>query len=81
MKKRHFIQILFLFYTGISSQSLSGQVSNFDFYGMEDGLGQAIVKSILQDKEGNMWFGTMAGVSRFDGQKFYNFDTKDGLAS
>jgi len=34
----------------------------------------------LQDKTGNLWFGTTGdGVYRFDGKLFTNFTMKDGL--
>ena len=34
----------------------------------------------LQDKAGNLWFGTTGdGVYRYDGKSFTNFTTKDGL--
>ena len=36
----------------------------------------------LQDKAGNMWFGTTGeGVYRYDGKSFSNFTEKDGLSS
>lgn len=35
-----------------------------------DGLSQATVNSIVQDKHGFMWFGTQEGLNRYDG---YNF--------
>ena len=36
----------------------------------------------LQDKAGNLWFGTTAdGVYRYDGKLFINFTMKDGLSS
>ncbi len=36
----------------------------------------------LQDKAGNLWFGTTgSGVYRYDGKLFYNYTTKDGLNS
>jgi ligand-binding sensor domain-containing protein len=36
----------------------------------------------LQDKAGNLWFGTTgSGVYRYDGKLFYNYTTKDGLKS
>ena len=51
-------------------------------YDVTDGLGGGIVVSILQDREGYLWFGTNGGgVSRYDGQKFITFTTKDGLAN
>ena len=33
-----------------------------------------------QDREGHLWFGTPGGASRYDGQTFRTFTTKDGLA-
>jgi ligand-binding sensor domain-containing protein len=36
----------------------------------------------IQDKNGNLWFGTTGdGVYRFDGKLFTNYTTKDGLSS
>ncbi len=36
----------------------------------------------LQDKAGNMWFGTTGqGIYRYDGNSFTNFTTEDGLSS
>jgi len=36
----------------------------------------------LQDKSGNLWFGTTGeGVYRYDGKSFTNFTEKDGLSS
>jgi ligand-binding sensor domain-containing protein/signal transduction histidine kinase/DNA-binding response OmpR family regulator len=46
---------------------------NFDFYSQEHGLPSNQIHSILQDKEGWMWFGTSQGVCRFDGYKFTVF--------
>jgi ligand-binding sensor domain-containing protein len=35
----------------------------------------------LQDRAGNLWFGTTGeGVYRYDGKSFSNFTTKDGLS-
>ena len=36
-------------------------------YSVEDGLSQKTVMSILQDRQGYMWFGTWDGLNRFDG--------------
>jgi ligand-binding sensor domain-containing protein len=36
----------------------------------------------LQDKAGNLWFGTAgSGVYRYDGKLFFNYTTKDGLSN
>ncbi|MFN0057253.1 MAG: two-component regulator propeller domain-containing protein [Planctomycetota bacterium] len=44
-----------------------------------DGLPNNAVGSILEDKSGNIWFGTgHGGISRFDGRDFTNF-TEQGI--
>ena len=39
------------------------------------------MRAIAQDREGHLWFGTSGGASRYDGQTFRTFTTKDGLAN
>lgn len=40
------------------------------------------VRCTVQDKAGNLWFGTTgAGVYKYDGKSFINFTEKDGLLS
>lgn len=41
----------------------------FRHIGMSDGLSQASVMSITQDKLGRMWFGTREGITIYDGEK------------
>ena len=44
-----------------------------------DGLPNNAVSGILEDKSGNIWFGTVhGGISRFDGKNFTNF-TQQGV--
>ena len=50
-------------------------------YDSIDGLVGGGVNSILQDREGVLWFGCGDGISRYDGQNFTAFTTKDGLAN
>ena len=39
------------------------------------------VREVFEDKDGNLWFGTLArGVARYDGASLTYFTTKDGLA-
>jgi ligand-binding sensor domain-containing protein len=40
----------------------------------DDGLPQSTVSSIVQTKEGYIWFGTQEGLVRFDGIEFTVFD-------
>lgn len=42
----------------------------FKSLGVEDGLSQNMVYSIIQDKQGFMWFATMDGLNRYDGTSF-----------
>ncbi len=47
----------------------------------EDGLAHNYAHSILQDRQGYLWIGTIGGgVSRYDGKEFVTFTTEDGLA-
>ena len=41
--------------------------------GIEKGLSNNNINSIVQDRKGIMWFGTRSGMNRFDGDKFRVF--------
>jgi signal transduction histidine kinase/ligand-binding sensor domain-containing protein len=49
-------------------------------YTTADGLPRDYVSRIRQDSKGFLWFCTNEGVSRFDGYKFTNYGTDQGLA-
>ncbi len=59
---------------------LPAQTSSFVQYSVEEGMVQSQVQSLTQDKNGDLWIGTLAGLSRYNGQSFQNFTRKDGLA-
>src|SRR5215471_5728457 len=48
-------------------------------YDVSDGLAHGHVKAIHQDRKGYIWFGTLEGLSRFDGYRFTNYSERDGL--
>ena len=52
---------------------------NYVHYDTKDGLAGSTVYRMCQDKAGYIWFATDNGVSMFDGKKFRNFTTEDGL--
>ncbi len=60
--------------------SLSAQTLNLNQFGIEEGLPQSSIYTMLQDKDGNIWVGTMSGVSKYNGLSFENFNKKDGLS-
>ena len=41
----------------------------FEHIGLEEGLSQESVLTILQDRDGFMWFGSQSGLNRFDGYR------------
>jgi len=49
-------------------------------YSLDEGLPQASVLCIYQDYSGNLWFGTQGGVSKYNGNSFVNYDTRNGFA-
>jgi len=61
------------------ASSVCAQQPVHDVYGINQGLASHTVYCATQDKDGFMWFGTDAGVSRFDGIEFRNFTIDDGL--
>ena len=59
-------------------KSLKIEVSSFT---TQNGLADNSVKSILEDKNGNLWIGTNSGISFFDVLKesFVNYNNSDGI--
>ena len=60
-------------------QPAIAQTLNLNQFGIEEGLPQSSIYTMLQDKNGNIWVGTMSGVSKYNGLSFENFNKKDGL--
>lgn len=52
---------------------------NFERLQVEDGLPSSTIYMTIQDRKGYIWFGTEAGLSKFDGYRFTNYTIKDGL--
>lgn len=62
--------ISFLFYKGGFAQN----TYTIDYVGVEDGLSQGFVTSLLQDREGFIWAATLNGLNRYDGHRFRFFE-------
>lgn len=70
--------LLILIFCLIATEGFSQQVT-FRHLSIDDGLSQNAVYSMLQDKQGFMWFGTKDGLNRYDGRNFvvYQHDPFD----
>ena len=53
--------------------AVAAQPVNFSSLTSDDGLAHNTVFSITQDHKGYMWFGTRAGLSRYDSQRIKNY--------
>jgi len=53
----------------------------FEHISVEQGLSQSTVHCILQDRKGFLWFGTDAGLNRYDGFRFQVFHPEKGQAN
>ncbi|MGR3809010.1 ligand-binding sensor domain-containing protein [Jiulongibacter sp. NS-SX5] len=73
------MRCLFILFLFLNSLSLTAQNYKARFYDVKDGLISDICYTVFQDSQGFIWVGTNAGVSRFNGTEFINFDQENGL--
>ena len=76
--KKTFVFAVIIFFP---LSTLYSQTPSYYHYTSSDGLASSTVFYALQDKDGFMWFGTLNGLSRFDGKQFTTFRVRDGLNS
>ncbi|HET8775167.1 MAG TPA: two-component regulator propeller domain-containing protein [Thermoanaerobaculia bacterium] len=60
------------------SQPVRGRLP-LEAFTVAQGLANDSVTAILPDSRGFLWFGTLDGLSRYDGSAFVNYSTDDGL--
>ncbi|MDR0658796.1 MAG: response regulator [Mediterranea sp.] len=72
-RKRLFLSftLVFLFFAG------SASAYSFKQYTGKDGLSNAVVASVYQDRSGLIWFGTNDGLNTYDGLRIQNFQTTE----
>ena len=70
------LALLHILPSGIGAQQL------FKTLDARDGLTSSQINCILKDASGDMWFGTPAGLYRYDGSQFKHFqsDSQDGTS-
>ena len=73
-------KLLLLLVVGSLLLSAASQQLNFVKYTVYDGLVANPVRCIYQDSKGFIWIGTLDGLSRYDGYKFTNYTTVNGLS-
>jgi diguanylate cyclase (GGDEF)-like protein/PAS domain S-box-containing protein len=61
--------------------ALWSQQYSFKHYGQAEGLRNAAVECLLQDRVGYLWVGTQNGLFRYDGWQFRRFGREEGLPS
>ncbi|QIA06849.1 sensor histidine kinase [Draconibacterium halophilum] len=76
MKKLLLIPTLILYFT----QLLCGQNPFITNYTIADGLPTNKVFCVLQDRNDFLWFGTTAGLVRFDGTSYVRYTTNEGMS-
>lgn len=64
------ISIIFLYISVLTGYCQKYQFKHID---VSNGLPNNFVRSIYKDKDGFMWFGTQAGLCRYDGYNLKNF--------
>jgi ligand-binding sensor domain-containing protein len=77
---RHRLFFYFLLQLGIV-HNIFGQTIPTKMISLDNGLSQSVVKAIIQDNDGYLWFGTEYGLNRYDGKKNEAFYNHHGLSS
>ena len=71
---------MIILFTGLLiTAHLSAQQYPFVHYSPKDGLVNSRVKKAYQDSKGRMYFLTYGGLCVYDGARFRNYTTQNGL--
>jgi len=66
-------------YQGINFYVPAFKKGTWRTYTTSQGLAGSKVNHIFKDREGNIWFSTNMGASKFDGTRFVNYHKENGL--
>lgn len=50
------------------------------YFTTREGISGNCVTGIIEDKNGNIWFSTVGGVSKYENEKFINYSVQEGLS-
>ena len=79
MKNRRILLLCFLLPIALMvMQKMRATDFHFTQISSKDGLSQNTVRSILQDKQGFIWAGTLDGLNRYDGYQIITFKPQRG---
>src|SRR5690349_12301817 len=70
---------LLLAICGALQLCVHAQGYTFKIYGSDQGLENIDARTILQDRTGFLWVGTANGLFRYDGRRFKQYNTNEGL--
>lgn len=78
---RFLLFLVFFLYDFATSTAQTGAY-NFRRVTTKDGMSDGVVTCIAQDKSGYTWFGTQAGLNRYDGYRVvnYTYNAKDSFS-
>jgi ligand-binding sensor domain-containing protein len=67
---------------GVERRSADPELLPFTYAPRSDGAFNGGVRAILQDRDGNIWIGTIGGGAwRYDGRELRQFTASDGLTT
>ncbi len=81
MNKNQFKYFLLLVWMVLFQTITISQIKIHKHLTVNDGLVHSQITSLMQDSKGYMWIGTLGGLSRWDGIKYKNYYTHNGLPS
>src|SRR5690606_6313260 len=74
---------IFCFYFSLLGASKMALAQSYAFFnlGIENGLIQSQAQAMVQDSLGQIWIGTLGGLSCYDGEKVKSYTERDGLSN
>ncbi|MFT4724230.1 MAG: ligand-binding sensor domain-containing protein/GGDEF domain-containing protein [Colwellia sp.] len=73
--------LIFFFIFFVSPSIFAKEVKLFKNFGVDNPMSYQFVRTIAQDDNGFMWFGSHEGLHRFDGYQFLSFHHDDDRAN